>query len=176
MTDPICSRDRGARVKSGSDDRPEKVQASSLSLDDAAYRESGVSQEKPSAQVALAAKAGALKAEKAKPALSAALIAANKAHITEAALAADDAAHQRHDQQNVHGARAPPAVRLLGKAEVCAIANVTFPTIWAWMRAGTFPRSRAVGGKSMWRPDEIDAWLGNLPKRVLKGDAEVEVA
>ena len=117
-----------------------------------------------------------MKAEKAKPALSAALVAANKAHVSEAALAADDAAHQRHDQQNVHGARAPPAVRLLGKAEVCAIANVTFPTIWAWMRAGTFPRSCAVGGKSMWRSDEIDVWLANLPKRVLKGDAEVEVA
>jgi predicted DNA-binding transcriptional regulator AlpA len=152
------------------------VQASSLSLDDAVYRESGVSQEKPSAQVALAAKAAAMKAEKAKPALSAALVAANKAHVSEAALAADDAAHQRHDQRNVHGARAPPAVRLLGKAEVCAIANVTFPTIWAWMRAGTFPRSCAVGGKSMWRSDEIDVWLANLPKRVLKGDAEVEVA
>ena len=33
------------------------------------------------------------------------------------------------------------------------------------MRAGTFPRSRVVGGKSMWRSDEIDAWLVALQVR-----------
>ena len=52
---------------------------------------------------------------------------------------------------------------------------VSFPTIWAWMRAGTFPRSRIVGGKSMWLSTEIEAWLAALPLRHLKGD-EVEVA
>jgi hypothetical protein len=31
-------------------------------------------------------------------------------------------------------------------------------------------RSRAVGGKSMWRSDEIDAWLAALPVRAVKGD------
>jgi len=70
----------------------------------------------------------------------------------------------------VHGARALPAVRLLSKNEVLAITSVTFPTIWSWMRAGTFPRSRVVGGKSMWRSDEIDARLAALPVRALKGD------
>ena len=67
---------------------------------------------------------------------------------------------------------APPTVRLLGKAEILAITGVTFPTIWAWMRAGTFPRSRAVGGKSMWRSDEVEQWLAELPVRPLKGDGE----
>jgi len=38
------------------------------------------------------------------------------------------------------------------------------------MRAGTFPRSRIVGGRSMWRSDEIDAWMAALPIRRLKGD------
>jgi hypothetical protein len=38
------------------------------------------------------------------------------------------------------------------------------------MRNGTFPRSRVVGGRSMWRSDEIDAWLAALPIRPLKGD------
>ena len=65
-----------------------------------------------------------------------------------------------------------PRVHLLDKGEVCAIANVTFPTLWAWMRAGSFPRARVVGGKSMWRSDDVDAWLENLPVRRLKGDAE----
>jgi predicted DNA-binding transcriptional regulator AlpA len=64
----------------------------------------------------------------------------------------------------------PP--RLLDKAEVCAIANVTFPTVWAWMRAQTFPRSRVVGGKSMWLSTEVEAWLAALPVRRLKGDGE----
>jgi predicted DNA-binding transcriptional regulator AlpA len=65
---------------------------------------------------------------------------------------------------------APAAVRLLGKPEILAITGVTFPTIWAWMRAGTFPRSRVVGGKSMWPSSEIEAWLADLPLRPLKGD------
>jgi predicted DNA-binding transcriptional regulator AlpA len=93
----------------------------------------------------------------------------NEAHITAAGLAADAAPHQRN-RQHVHGARAPP-VCLVDKAQVCAIANVTFATIWAWMRAGKFPRSRVVGGKSMWLSTEVDQWLAELPVRALKGDA-----
>jgi predicted DNA-binding transcriptional regulator AlpA len=69
-----------------------------------------------------------------------------------------------------HQSQGPP--RLLDKAQVCAIANVTYPTIWAWMRAGTFPRSRVVGGKSMWLSTEVDAWMATLPIRPLKGDTE----
>jgi predicted DNA-binding transcriptional regulator AlpA len=64
-------------------------------------------------------------------------------------------------------------IRLLDKAEVLNITGVTFPTIWAWMRAGTFPRSRVVGGKSMWLSTEVDAWLAALPVRPLKGDKSV---
>jgi len=41
------------------------------------------------------------------------------------------------------------------------------------MRAGRFPRSRIAGGRSMWRSDEINAWLAELPIRPLKGDAAV---
>jgi predicted DNA-binding transcriptional regulator AlpA len=58
----------------------------------------------------------------------------------------------------------------MSKAEVLAITGVTFPTIWSWMRNGTFPRSRVVGGKSMWFSSEIEAWLAALPVRQLKGD------
>ena len=72
-------------------------------------------------------------------------------------------------------APAPPPVRLLDKAEVLAIANVSYPTLWTWMRDGKFPRSRATGGsnsKSMWVSSEIEQWLANLPLRPLKGDPE----
>ena len=61
--------------------------------------------------------------------------------------------------------------RLLSKVEVLAIANCTYPSLWAWMRNGAFPRSRVVGGRSMWRSDEIEAWLAGLPVRPLKGDS-----
>jgi prophage regulatory protein len=129
-----------------------------------------VKRQNPAAQAA-AAKRAALKASAAHSALSPELLAANQAHIVEAGLEPDVAQHQR-DRKRAHGARAPPApaVRLLGKPEVCAIANATFPSIWSWMRAGTFPRSRIVGGRSMWLSTEIDAWLAELPVRTLKGD------
>jgi predicted DNA-binding transcriptional regulator AlpA len=60
---------------------------------------------------------------------------------------------------------------LLAKRDVLAITNVTFPTLWAWMRAGKFPRARVVGAKSMWLSTDIEAWLATLPVRRLKGDA-----
>jgi hypothetical protein len=103
----------------------------------------------PVAQVALAKKAAAAKA-KAKPTgLSAALIAANRKHRTKQALAETPDAHLEHDQTRVHAPRAPPDTRLLSKADVLAIANVTYPTLWAWMRNGTFP---LAGG---WRPLDV---------------------
>ena len=124
-------------------------------------------------QFALAKKAAATKA-KAKPSgLSASLIAANRKHRTKQALTGVPEPRLEHDQTRVHAPRAPPDTRLLSKAEVLAIANVTYPTLWAWMRAGRFPRSRIAGGRSMWRSDEIDAWLAGLPIRRLKGDAAV---
>jgi predicted DNA-binding transcriptional regulator AlpA len=129
---------------------------------------------KPSAQVSIARKAAELKAKAEEHDASSRQpqIAANSAHIAEAALAADIPRH-RHEREHVHSGRAPP-VRLLDKNDILAITNVTFPTIWAWMRAGTFPRSRVVGGKSMWLSSEIEQWLVELPVRALKGDAEVE--
>ena len=79
----------------------------------------------------------------------------------------DDAQPARPPHGPAHGARAP---RLLDKAEVCAIAGATYPTIWKWMREGKFPRSRVAGGKSMWLSTEIEAWMAALPVRALKGD------
>jgi prophage regulatory protein len=64
-------------------------------------------------------------------------------------------------------------VRLLSKPEVMSVTGTSFPTLWQMMRAGTFPRSRIVGGRSMWLSTDIDAWLVGLKVRPLKGDAEV---
>jgi predicted DNA-binding transcriptional regulator AlpA len=39
------------------------------------------------------------------------------------------------------------------------------------MIEGTFPRARSVGTNVAWLEDEVDAFIANLPKRRLKGDA-----
>jgi predicted DNA-binding transcriptional regulator AlpA len=54
-------------------------------------------------------------------------------------------------------------IRFLSKADVVALCHVSFPTIWKWMRQGTFPKGREVGGKTCWRSDEIAHWQNNRP-------------
>jgi predicted DNA-binding transcriptional regulator AlpA len=71
-----------------------------------------------------------------------------------------------------HQSQGPP--RLMSKAEVLVVAGCTYPTLWKMMREGNFPRSRVLGGKSMWLSTEVDAWMAALPVRRLKGDAELE--
>jgi predicted DNA-binding transcriptional regulator AlpA len=73
-------------------------------------------------------------------------------------------------KESVEAAKARLADRLLTKPEVCAIAHVSYPTLWQWMLVGKFPRSRIVAGRSMWVSTEVDAWLAALPIRPLKGD------
>ena len=124
-------------------------------------------------QSAVAEKTLGLKNSKSKPPLTPELSAANRQHQVEAALA-DDLGDAQHARQRVPPARGPPSLplRLLMKPEVLLIAGgVSYVTLWSWMRAGTFPRSRVVGGKSMWRSDEVQAWLDALPVRPLKGDS-----
>jgi len=60
--------------------------------------------------------------------------------------------------------------RLLFKREVLERVGLTYPTIWAWMQKGKFPRSREVGGKIAWLEGDIDAWIAALPVKRLKGD------
>jgi predicted DNA-binding transcriptional regulator AlpA len=88
-----------------------------------------------------------------------------RAPIQARAAFAKKAAARKTSAENV----AQP-VRLRDKREILAITGLTYPTIWKMMRAGTFPRGRVVGGKSMWRSDEVDEWFAGLPIRRLKGD------
>ena len=69
---------------------------------------------------------------------------------------------------------AEPAVtdRLLTKRELLDRVGISYPKIWMLMRAGTFPRSRAIGGKLVWLESEINEWIRALPKTALKGDEE----
>jgi prophage regulatory protein len=61
--------------------------------------------------------------------------------------------------------------RLLNKKQVLDRVGVSFPTIWKWMRRGTFPRARTVGDlKSVWLESEVEAWMSALPLSRLSGD------
>jgi predicted DNA-binding transcriptional regulator AlpA len=40
------------------------------------------------------------------------------------------------------------------------------------MRDGTFPRSRHIGGKTLWLESEIENWILSRPVRRLKGDKQ----
>ena len=64
-----------------------------------------------------------------------------------------------------------PGARLLDRKELLAKCNLSYPTIWALMREGTFPHSRAVGGKTVWIESEVDDWIARLPRRRLKGES-----
>ena len=129
---------------------------------------------RPAAQVAFAKKAADAKAAKGKTSqLAPDLIDGNEQELAEEALAAANRPAREHDELSLHAAGAPPAregAHLLPKRQVLAIINVSYPTLWSWMRQGKFPRARAVGGRSMWLSSEIEAWLAALPVRKLKGD------
>ncbi len=105
------------------------------------------------------------------------LIEASQKVAFEKALSSDHPRRQ-HDNKVVHAPRGPPAIRLLDKADILVLTGMSFPTIWSWMRRGQFPRSRIIGrgrqSKSVWRSDEVEAWLANLPVRSLKGDTPPE--
>lgn len=60
--------------------------------------------------------------------------------------------------------------RMIFKPEVMRRCGVSYPTIWKWMVAGTFPRSFDVGGKTGWLESEIERWIVNRPRSRLKGD------
>ena len=78
------------------------------------------------------------------------------------ALESESTARPRAGERGQSIARAAAAAR---QGRGLRHHRVTLPDGLAWMRAGTFPRSRVVGGKSMWLSTEIEAWLVALPVR-----------
>lgn len=63
------------------------------------------------------------------------------------------------------------ALRFIGKPEVLHRVNLSYPTVWKMMLAGTFPRARNIGGKNAWIASEIAAWIKDRPIVTLKGEA-----
>jgi predicted DNA-binding transcriptional regulator AlpA len=68
------------------------------------------------------------------------------------------------------GATSIPPPRFIDKKQVVERVGVSYPTIWKWMRAGTFPRARVIGEKSVWLENEISTWMNTRPLRHLKDD------
>ena len=63
----------------------------------------------------------------------------------------------------------PPALVFLSKAQVLKKIPITAPTLWAWVRAGKFPRPRAISdNKTVWVEAEVDAWMRARPLRTYK--------
>src|SRR5262249_56189339 len=62
------------------------------------------------------------------------------------------------------------SMRLMSRRELLDLIPISYPKLWSMMRRGEFPRSLAIGGKCVWREDEVHAWVDNLSKVKLKGD------
>src|SRR4051794_34723969 len=91
---------------------------------------------RPAAQVAFAKKAADAKASKGTTSpFAPGLIDGTEQELAEEALAAATTPAREHDMRSLHAARAPPAwlgAHLLSKRDVLTIANVSYPTLWAW--------------------------------------------
>jgi prophage regulatory protein len=68
------------------------------------------------------------------------------------------------------GAQQRSLDRFIFRSELTDIVGVSYVTIWNWMRAGTFPRGRDIGGRTAWIESEVAAWIASRPIRRLKGD------
>jgi predicted DNA-binding transcriptional regulator AlpA len=60
--------------------------------------------------------------------------------------------------------------RFLSRLQVMDKTGRSYPAIWAWMQAGTFPRAREVGDELMWLESEVDEWMDSRPIRLFKND------
>jgi prophage regulatory protein len=57
----------------------------------------------------------------------------------------------------------------LSKSEVLKRIPVTGPTLWAWVRAGKFPKPRDISpNKTVWLQSDVDDWIRSQPTRNYK--------
>ena len=70
---------------------------------------------------------------------------------------------------NDAAAAEPPSLVFLSKAQVLRKIPITAPTLWAWVRAGKFPRPRAISpNRTAWIEAEVDQWMRARPLREYK--------
>ena len=72
-------------------------------------------------------------------------------------------------QTNNDAAAEQPTLVFLSKQQVLRKIPITAPTLWSWVRAGKFPRPRAISpNKTCWIEAEVDAWIRARPLRNYK--------
>ncbi len=59
--------------------------------------------------------------------------------------------------------------------EVSALIPISYPTAWQWMREKRFPLGLKIGDrKTVWRADEIMAWIASRPRQCLKQQSHTD--
>ena len=74
------------------------------------------------------------------------------------------------NRRNSQAELPPRGAPLMTKNEVLNLLNVSYPTLWSWMRDGRFPRARQLVGKNVWIRAEVEAFIADLPVRRFKGE------
>jgi predicted DNA-binding transcriptional regulator AlpA len=64
--------------------------------------------------------------------------------------------------------------RVLNRRDVIELTGFSYVTLWKWMREGKFPRALDLNGHPVWRSQDIDRFLADLPIRKFKGDLDDE--
>lgn len=143
---------------------------------------------KPAAQIAASKKAAAIKASNAARTKAAALISTPGLTANEAPSAAP--VHHGHDDQHVHGARAPPQHHAGVVARAPLRKWVRFRDLkaagvvenWTQLRrlieTEDFPSGRYAGKNTrLWTADEVEDWMDSRPSAVEpEQDAECAAA
>jgi predicted DNA-binding transcriptional regulator AlpA len=55
--------------------------------------------------------------------------------------------------------------KYIDKRQLLARVPNSYPTIWKRMKDGKFPKPRVMGGKNVWREEEVNAYLALLDIR-----------
>ncbi len=71
-----------------------------------------------------------------------------------------------------------PPLKFLSRDEVLQLINVSYPTLWSWIRAGTFPPARELSGNTRasriyWLEHEVLTWMANRPPRLPRGTVAI---
>ena len=68
-------------------------------------------------------------------------------------------------------------MKILRKPGVLAKTGLSYPTIWRYIQAGTFPQQIELGPNSVgWIEEEIDAWIKSRRRGPIKLGGEMPAA
>ena|SRR5262245_20271454 len=62
------------------------------------------------------------------------------------------------------------AERLVHKKELLERTGRSYSHICQLMKQGKFPKPRDFNGRPAWRNSDINAWINNMPERLVRGD------